>query len=157
MTTLTKSILIVMCITLLSSTQLLAQEWSEEQKEVWAQVEGRWQAWVEGDYNKGISFVADDSRGWRENFHAPYTVKDNKPWLERWLQNNKIVLISLNSWAIDVYDDVAIVFYSIQLVLEQKDGSEKETQGKWTEIHRNIDGKWLLISHTAFDFKISTN
>jgi hypothetical protein len=157
MKTFTKSILIVLCITLLTSTQLLGQEWSEEQKEVWAKVEGRWQAWVDGDLNKGISFVADECRGWYEMSPAPVTVKDDIPWTERWLLKNKIVLIHQNPIAIDIHGEVAIVFCSRQLVLEQKDGSEKETQSKNTETYRKINGKWLLISFTVFDFKISTN
>ena len=146
MKTITKSILIVLCITLLSSAQLFGQEWSEEQKEVWAQVEGMWQAWVEGDYNKGISFIAEDWRGWSEIHHAPQTVKDDKPGLERWLQKYKIVLIHLYPFAIDLHGDFATVFYSNQLTTEQKDGSEKDDQMRWTEIYRKIDGKWLLIS-----------
>jgi len=157
MKSLTKSILIVLCITLLCSAQLFGQEWSEEQKEVWTAVEGLWQAWVEGDYNKIISFVADDFRGWRDNFHAPYTLKDDQPWAERWIQKNKMVLLHFHPFAIDIHDDVAIVFYSYQCVLEQNDGSDKEEQGNWTGIYQKIDGRWLLIAESGFDFITSTN
>ena len=151
-----KYVIILTCLTLLSSAQLFGQEWSEEQKEVWAQVEGRWQAWVEGDFNKGYSFVSNDYRGWNENSYAPYTVEEDKPWVEHWLQKTKVVLINLHPFAIDIHGDVAIVFYSNQNVEEQKDGSNKDYQVKWTEIHRKIDGKWLLIS-SYFDFSSSTN
>jgi ketosteroid isomerase-like protein len=157
MKTLSKSILIVLCITLLSSAQLFGQEWSEEQKEVWAQVEGRWQAWVDGDLTKGLSFGADDARGWYDRSPAPITKKDDKPGIERWLQNNKIVFIHQHPIAIDIHGEVAIVFYLRQLVLEQKDGSEMNTQSKNSEIYQKINGKWLLISFTVFDSKTSTN
>jgi ketosteroid isomerase-like protein len=156
MNTLTKIILILLCLSLLSSAQLFGQEWSEQQKEVWAQVEGRWQAWVEGDYNKGMSFISDDWRGWSGIHHAPLTKKTDKPGLERWLQNYKIVLIHLHPFVIDIHDDFATVFYSNQNVTEQKDGSETKNQTKWTEIYRKIDGKWLLIS-SYFDISLTTN
>jgi hypothetical protein len=74
MKTLTKSILTVLCVTLLSSIQLFGQEWSEEQKEVWAGVENWWQAWADGDINKINSCIAEGFRGWREDFYAPSTI-----------------------------------------------------------------------------------
>ena len=157
MKTLSKSILIVLCITLLSSAQLFGQEWSEGQKEVWAVVDNLWQAWADGDINKIQSIVADDYRGWSENTHATMTKKENKPWVERWLQKNNVVLYHLYPFAIDIHGDVAIVFYSYQQVIEQKDGSDKDDQGKWTDVYRKIDGKWLLIADAGFDFSSSTN
>ena len=154
MNTLSKSILIVLCITLLSSTQLLAQEWTDEQKEVWAAVEDGWDnGWTKGD----DSNIAETYRGWRENWHAPLTKKDNKLWNDRWLQKNKAILWHLSPVAIDIHGDVAILFYSYQLLFEQKDGSDMKETGKWTDIYRKIDGKWLLISDTGFDFISSTN
>jgi ketosteroid isomerase-like protein len=142
---------------LFSSTQLFGQEWSAEQKEVWATVENLSQAWADGDYNKIQGFIAEDYRGWGENSPAPFTKKEDQPWAERWLLKNKIVLFSLYPFAIDIHGDIAIVFYSFKNVLEQKDGSEQEWQGKWTDIYRKIDGKWLLIADTGFDFSSSTN
>ena len=151
-----KCALIALCITMFTSVQLFSQEWSAAQKEVWAQVEGRWQAWVEGDFNKGYSFVSNEYRGWNENSYAPYTVEEDKPWVERWLQKSKVVLINLHPFSIDIHGEVAIVFYSNQNVTEQKDGSDKDFQVKLTEVHRKINGKWLLIS-SYFDLSSSTN
>jgi len=157
MKTLVKGILLTLCLTLLSSAQLFGQEWSEEQKEVLAEVEGLWQAWIDGDINKIQSFVADDFRGWKEGFHATYTLKEIQPWDEHWLQKNKLVFFHLYPFAIDIHDDVAIAFCSFQLVSEQKDGPDKVEQGKWTNIYKKIDGKWLLIAEAGFDFSSSTN
>ena len=157
MKSLTKGLFIVMCITLLSSTQLFGQEWSEEQKEVWAKVEGLWQALADGDYNKFKSFFGDDFRGWRDDWHAPHTLESFKPWMERWLKNNKYVLYDIYPLAIDIHGDVAIVFYSWQEVLEQKDGSDMNNRGNWTSIFQKIDGIWLIIAETGFDISSSTN
>jgi ketosteroid isomerase-like protein len=157
MKTLTKSILTVLCVTLLSSIQLFGQEWSEEQKEVWAGVENWWQAWADGDINKINSCIAEGFRGWREDFYAPYTMMSSQPWWKHWLQNNKVVVQQMTPAAIDIHDDIAIVFLSYQEVWEHKDGSEKEYRGKWTEIYRKIDGNWLIISETGFNISSPTN
>jgi ketosteroid isomerase-like protein len=149
--------LILICFVVLFSNLLFGQEWSEEEKEVWAAVENWWQAWADGDINKIHSGMAEGFRGWRENFHAPYTTKEDQPWAERWIQNNKVVLQHLYPFSIDIHGDVAVVFLSYQIVLEQKDGSDKEEQGKWTEIYRKIDGKWLVIAETGFDISSSSN
>jgi hypothetical protein len=59
MKNLTKSILMVLCLTLLSSAQLFGQEWSEKQKEVLTAVENWWQAWADGDINKINSCIGE--------------------------------------------------------------------------------------------------
>ena len=158
MKTLTKSILIVVCITLLTSAQLFGQEWSEEQKEVWAVINNLWQASADGDINKAYSILADDYKGWgAETFHAPFTKKEAKPWNERWLQKNNLVLYHLYPIAIDIHGDVAIVYYSFQNIIEKKDGKDNDEQGKWMEVYQRIDGKWLLIADVGFDFSSSSN
>ena len=68
-----------------------------------------------------------------------------------------MILYHLYPFAIDLHGDIAIVFYSYQQVIEQKDGSDKDDQGKWTDVYQKIDGKWLLIADTGFDFCSSTN
>jgi ketosteroid isomerase-like protein len=157
MKTLVKSILMILCITLLSSVQLFGQEWSEEQKEVWTAVENWWQAWADGDINKINSCVGEGYRIWNERNHAPFTMKEAQPWWKDWLQNNKNVLLHLKPVAIDIHDDIAIVFLSAQEVYKNKDGSEMRERGKWTSIFQKIDGKWLIISETGFDFISLTN
>ena len=107
MKTLSKSILIVLCITLLSSAQLFGQEWSAEQKEVWAGVENWWQAWDDRDINKINSCIGEGFRGRSERFHAPYTMESSQPWWKYWAQNNKWILYDLTPVAIDIHDDIS--------------------------------------------------
>jgi ketosteroid isomerase-like protein len=151
----TKSLLIVLCITLLGSAQLFGQEWSDEQKEVWATVESGWQAWIDGDISEIQSFRADDYRGWDESSQAPRTLKEFKAWAERWIQKNKLVLFHISPVAIDIHGDIAIVFFSFQLVSEHKDGSEQDLKGNAIDIYRKINDKWLLIADTGFDYSSS--
>jgi ketosteroid isomerase-like protein len=141
-----------------SSAQLFGQEWSEEQKEVWSAVENWWQAWADGDIDKINSCIAEGFRGWRADFQGPYTLESSQPWWERWLQKKKSPgLHHLTPVAIDIHADIVIVFYSFHAINELKDGSELNERGKWTDIYRKTDGKWLIISETGFDFTISKN
>lgn len=158
MKTLTKIILIILCITLLSSTQLLGQEWSAEQKDVWTTVENWWQVWSEGNIDKINGLVAQDFRGWREDSKVTYTKKSVQPWWEDWLQKFKAPNIYLlHPFAIDIHGDIAIVFYSFTARNKLKDGSEINETGKWTDVYRKINGKWLIISETGFNFNSSKN
>ena len=149
--------LTLICFFLFSSNVLFGQDWSAEQKEVWAKVEGLWQAMAEGDYNKFASFFGKDFRGWRDDWQAPHTLKSFQPWMERWLKNNKYVLYDIHPLAIDIHGNVAIVFWTWQEVLEHKDGSDMFNRGKWTSIFQKTDGKWLIIGETGFDITSSAN
>jgi ketosteroid isomerase-like protein len=157
MKTLTKSILIVLCLTLFGSAQLFGQEWSGEQKEVWASVENWWQAWADRDIDKINSCIGEGFRGRSERFHAPYTMKSSQSWWKHWTKNYKVIVQHVTPVAIDIHNDIAIVFLSYQSIVANKEGTEKEEQGKWTEIYKKTDGKWLIISETGFDFSSPTN
>ena len=64
MKTLTKSILIVLCIILLSSAQLFGQKWSEEQLEVWKVIEAEWAAGIEQDTTLYDKFLHEKFLSW---------------------------------------------------------------------------------------------
>ena len=48
--------------------------------------------------------------------------------------------------AIDIHGDVAIVFFSYRLLLQDKDGEETVEKGRWTDIYRKKGKRWLLIA-----------
>jgi ketosteroid isomerase-like protein len=84
-------------------------------------------------------------------------MKSSQPLWKYWVQNNKWVVYNITPVAIDIHDDIAIVFLSFQEIWKHKDGPDKEGRGKWMQIFRKTDGKWLIISETGFDFSSSTN
>ncbi len=54
----------VLCLALLTSTLLFAQEWSAAQKDVWKTVEAHWKIDAQGDLEGFLSYVHPDYRGW---------------------------------------------------------------------------------------------
>ena len=84
-------------------------------------------------------------------------MKSCQPWWKQWTKNYKVIVQEVTPVAIDIHDDIAIVFSSYQSIVANKEGTETEEQGKWTEIYKKTDGKWLIISETGFDFISLTN
>jgi len=64
MKTITKSMIIAVCITLSISSQLVGQDWSEEQKEVCKNVETYMDLRVKGDLEGFMDYIHDDYSGW---------------------------------------------------------------------------------------------
>lgn len=130
---------------LICSQALSAQKWSPKQQEVWRNVEGIWAAWANGDVQAWYNLVSDDHRGWTDKMSFPATKKSNRKWDERWASTHKVILHRLFPLAIDLHGDVGVAFYNYEVLFEDKDGKEIREKGRWTEIHRKTDGKWLLI------------
>ena len=72
MKTLSKSILIVLCITLLTSVQLYGQEWSEEQQEVWQALENFFELRTNNDAEGIKALIHKDFVGWGWGNYATY-------------------------------------------------------------------------------------
>lgn len=120
----------------------MAQSWTPEKQEVWKAVERLWSRWSTGD----VDFYADDFRGWNSSRHAPYTKAEIVPWVKKFHEKNDIVLYDLNPLAIDLHGDIAIAFYTYQILIESSDGSQREEIGHWTDIYRKVDGEWHFIA-----------
>ena len=64
MKSLTKCIFIVLCLTLLSSSQLFGQKWSAEQKEVLETMKTRNDLFAQKDIEGGMEYAHDDGISW---------------------------------------------------------------------------------------------
>jgi ketosteroid isomerase-like protein len=48
--------------------------------------------------------------------------------------------------AIDIHGDVAIVFLGYQYIRKNQAGEETFERGRWMDVYRRTDGRWLLIA-----------
>jgi ketosteroid isomerase-like protein len=121
--------------------------WSPTQKEVWATVEELWKASSAGDLESWFAMVSNDFRGWSNADPAPTgkEVARQRASLRVW----KRIFYHVHPLAIDIHGDVAIVFYSFSTESEYPDGSRTPATGKWTDIFRKQDGRWLLIADSG--------
>ena len=149
MKTRTRSILIVLCITLLCSAQLFGQEWSEEQKEVWKNVETYLDLRVKGDLEGFMDYIHDDYSGWSIHDPLPGNKASARKFLTHIFEVKKILVQDLQPVAIKVHSDVAIVHYYYSRILTDVEGKEKSVNGRWTDILMKQGDKWVMIGDSG--------
>jgi len=148
MKSLTKSILIILCITLLSSAQLFGQEWSDEQQEVWQANENWWELLKNNDVEGIKALIHKDYAGWNWGDNAPEGQAEALRWASHMIPKGKISYINLKPLNILVMGDVAVLHYYYSK-FQTVDGKETVVQGRWTDILKKEDGKWLLIADSG--------
>jgi ketosteroid isomerase-like protein len=145
MKTLSKSILIVMCLTLPASAQLFGQEWSEEQKEVWKNVETYLDLRVKGDLEGFMDYIHADYSGWTHSDPLPANKASARKFLTHIFKVKKILVQDLQPVAIKIHGNVAIVHYYYSRILKDAEGKEKNASGRWTDILMKQGDKWVMI------------
>ena len=141
-----KSLVILVLFVCLTVTASFGQSWSKEQQEVWKAVDGLWAAWTGGDLDLYRSLMDDNYRWWNIKRAAPTTKQEGRPWGEYNIKNYPMKIYKINPMAIDIYDDIAIVFYYSQSLIVKADGTEISRAGKNLDIYRKNGGKWLIIA-----------
>jgi ketosteroid isomerase-like protein len=145
MKTQTKSILIILCLTLFSSTQLFGQEWSEEQKEVWKTVETYADLAAKGDVEGFLDHFHDDFSGWINSMALPTNKSTRRKFISHNWKTTKTLVQDLQPVGINIFDNVAIVQYYYSEVLKDAEGKEINESGRWTDILMKQGDKWIII------------
>ncbi len=123
-----------------------AQEWSSQQKEVWAGIEKYWDVASDNDAAGFLSFFDENYIGWSNQSYVPQSKANTSKWIKHDFKKNSTVLFTLTPVTIWVKDDFAFAnyFYS-QLEKNKKTGKEEASSGKWTDILMKKGNKWLLV------------
>jgi ketosteroid isomerase-like protein len=123
-----------------------AQQWSNEQKDVWAGVEKYWEVSAKGDAQGFMSYFDDSYLGWEYESAVPQNKSNTAKWIANQFKNNSTVVYTITPVAIWVKGDFAFAdyFYS-QLIKNNQTGKEEYSSGKWTDILMKKDGRWILI------------
>jgi len=125
------------------------QTWSSEQEEVWAAVKAHWKAYESNDIDARLATYSDGYRGWTMTDLTPMTKADFRPFELHSGPQSRNLATYLFPLAIDVYGEFAFVFYTYQVVHLTKAGDEENEQGKWLDVYRNENGRWLLIADSG--------
>jgi ketosteroid isomerase-like protein len=132
-------------LVLVGPKSAFAQEWSAPQKEVWNAVEQHWQADLERDLDRAMAYFHDDYLGWWNRDPVPSDKPEIRKWLAHHYKTSKVLVQSIKPVAIKLHGDVALVHYHWQRLEQNAKGDEKLSRGRWTDILRKHEGKWLLI------------
>lgn len=146
MKNLIKMCLIVTFFLVANSSITIAQQWSSEQKEVWAGVQKYWEISSANNADGFLSFFDESYTGWSYQSKVPQNKSNTSKWIKNDFKNNKTVLYTLTPVSIWVKDDFAFVHYFYGQIEENvKSGKDKASQGKWTDILMKKNGKWMLV------------
>lgn len=145
MKTLIKGVLIVLCLTLLTSAQLFGQEWSEEQKEVWKNVETYSDLSAKRDVEGFMGYFHDDYCGWTNRTALPTNKASVRKFVDHFFKTTKILVYDIQPVAIKIHDNIAIVHYYYSNVVKDAEGKEKNVSGRWTDILMKQGDKWVMI------------
>jgi len=121
-----------------------AQDWSNEQKEVWAGVEKYWEV----NQNNPLDFLQyfDESYlGWSYENEHPSTKNDAAKSFGYWSKKGKEQYHTLTPSRIWVNGDFAFVHYYFTQVMENSEGTPRTERGRWTDILMKKNGKWMLV------------
>ncbi len=123
-----------------------AQEWTAEQKEVWAGVEKYWQADTDGNTQEFLSYFDESYAGWNNQSRVPQSKANTQKWIQNDSKNNSTVLHTITPLTIWVKDNFAYVHYTFaQISKNTESGKETPRTGIWTDILMKKDGKWVLV------------
>jgi ketosteroid isomerase-like protein len=140
------SIFTISFVVILLSGKCFAQQWSSEQKDVWAAEITLWDAFNTGNAESYMSFYDDSYMGWGYQYSVPQSKSNTGKWAGNFHKNNSVVLYTLTPFTIWVKDDFAYVHYFYtELDKNTATGKEDRSDGNWTDILMKKDGKWILI------------
>jgi hypothetical protein len=141
---------IILVLIIAFSTQ--AQEWSAEQKEVWAGVEKYWDV-NQSDPIAFLEYFDASYLGWGYENETPTTKNDVTKSYSYWTKKGKRQYYIITPAKIWVNGDFAYVHYYYTQVTESDKGKSNTERGRWTDILMKKSGKWMLVGDHGGEIK----
>jgi len=146
MKTVTKSIFLFCLILVAFAAKSYAQQWTSQQKDVWAGVEKYWAVGSSGDAAGFMSYFDDSYKGWDYQAKVPMNKDNTGKWIDYDSKTYTTVVYTITPVAIWVKGDFAFAdYYYNELDKNNKTGKIENNSGKWTDILMKEGGVWKLI------------
>jgi len=142
------AIILVVILTI----QVQAQDWSPEQKDVWAGVEKYWEV-NQANPMDFLNYFDESYFGWNYDNEAPSTKNDVTKSFGYWIKKGKEQYHILKPARIWVNGNFAYVHYYYTTVSENSAGKPNTERGRWTDILMKKDGKWMLVGDHGGEIK----
>ncbi len=139
-------------LVMLFAFNIQAQEWNNEQKDVWAGVEKYWEI-NNNDPLADLKYFDDSYLGWSYDNEAPGTregVVKSKKYFSTKGKQQFYILTPARIW---VKGDFAFVHYYYTQVSESNDGKTVTERGRWTDILMKKNGIWVLVGDHGGEIK----
>jgi Domain of unknown function (DUF4440) len=138
-------VLFVLIMPFLFLVNVQAQQWSAEQKEVWAGVEAYWAVGMSDNPLDFINYFDDSYSGWNYEIETPHTKADAQKSINYWTKKGKVAYYSITPSKIWVNGNFAYVHYYYTEVDEGLDGKPITEHGRWTDILMKKGDKWMMV------------
>ncbi|NWG28945.1 MAG: nuclear transport factor 2 family protein [Ignavibacteriaceae bacterium] len=137
----------------LFATNLSAQQWTDEQKAVWAGVEAYWAASGSSNPMSFLDYFDESYQGWSYENETPGGKNEAVKSLSYWFTKGKMQYYLINPAKIWVNGNFAYVHYYYTQVSESNDGKPTTERGRWTDILMKKGDKWMLVGDHGGEIK----
>jgi hypothetical protein len=131
-----------------SASTAKAQDWSEDQLEVWKVVKDMWKSWQSGNTD-GISAVLHAKyQGWSDDSPLPVGKQETLDWYNSMKESVKVPMYNIAPARITVLKNAAVVDYYYEMTVSWAMGADvgtKQMKGKVAEFYVKEGDKWLLL------------
>lgn len=137
-------------ILVFSGSQVFGEQWTAEQKEIWASVEGFWDSIKRGDVESALARHHDKMIVWLSENPDPSKKYQTRQEYDTLVGRFVPTFIELKPLDITIFEYVANVFYLIKW-----DSLNKEISSSNRELITMIkqDDKWVWIGHMGSSCK----
>ena len=140
------SLLAVLAVSMASPPQLSAQQWSDQQQEVWSVIVESWDAIVGKDLEWTDTYVHPSAVVWSDENPMPRTRASVKKWDRYGFQNSTTLVTEFSLAAMVVQSNTAVAHYYYSLGNEDAEGKPETVHGRCTDILINENGRWLFLA-----------
>lgn len=138
------ALLLLCCLPIIS----VAQEWSEEQKEVWQLSVKMHRFWAERNLDAYMDCLHKNYMGWFQKNPLPIDKNSLRKWEAINFNTQKILRYEIRPISITLTDDVAVVNFYFNALREDVNG-KKLTHTKATRFCIKENDEWLVLGVRA--------
>jgi ketosteroid isomerase-like protein len=113
---------------------------------VWSVIEEQWEAIQRGDRRWVEEMLSADFSGWAKDAPAPRDKASTRLWNAFDSKQSKGLSHELYAMDTVIHGDVAIAHYLYTNAVENKDGTTKVSNGRFTDVLVRSDGEWKFIA-----------
>ncbi len=133
-------------IVLVSFTQLIAKEWSAEQKDVMEWFEKFTEVSVQGNVEEIMGLFHSNFSGWDYAQKLPFDKDFIRNFMNDYYKKYKMISFEVDPLEIQVEGNFAIAHVNYKETLRDSVGKDTNISGRWTVALVKQDNKWVFIS-----------
>ena len=135
-----------LCVFLIKSAPLHAEEWSVEQKDVLNSFEKFRAAYLQGNLEEVMSYLHPKFSRWNYAQANPLNKDAASKIIEDNLKNNKMTKFEVKPLVIQVEGNIAILHVNYEENLRDSTDKETSSSGRWSATMLKQDNNWLFMS-----------